>query len=443
MAGLSSSGLDVNSLVSQLVAAERAPLEQRISRAETANSSKSTAVSQLRTSLTALQSALTGLKTNDALIIKRGTSSDTAVFKATVTNTAVPASYAVEVTQLATANGRASAEQAGGATTAIGSGELVFTQNGNSFTVAVATGTTLAGLRDAINSAAGNTGVQAAILTTSTGARLTLTSTKTGAANAISMTANNPADGLDTFVSGFTTTVAAQDASVKINGITVTSAVNSISGTLDGVTLDLVAAKPGTSLNLTVSTDLSAIKGQINRFVTEYNAFQTQASKLRAYDPKTRVGGPLLGDASLRTVESTLRREISGKTSSVTGTYNMLGAIGIRFAADGKLSVNDTQLTAALNANLDEVAKMFTAADGLAVRVDNVIKSQIDSSGALTQRSASLDQQKSRLTKDREVMEARLLTIQKRYQAQFINLDRLLNEMQGTSSQIAKIGTGT
>jgi flagellar hook-associated protein 2 len=269
---------------------------------------------------------------------------------------------------------------------------------------------------------------------------LTLSSTKTGAANAISMTANNPVSGLDTFVSGFTTTVAAQDASVKIDGITVTSSGNTLSGTLDGVTLDLVAAKAGTTLNLTVSTDLSAIKGQINRFVNEYNAFQTQAARMRAYDPKTRIGGPLLGDASLRTIESTLRREISGKTSSVTGTYNMLGAIGIRFAADGKLSVNDTQLTAALNANLDEVAKMFTATDGFAARVDTVIKSQVDSNGALTQRTTSLDQAKTRLTKDREVMEARLLTIQKRYQAQFINLDKMLNEMQGTSTQIAKIG---
>lgn len=441
MAGLSSSGLDVNTLVSQLMTAERAPLEQKISRAETANTTKSTAVNQLRTSLTSLQSALSGLKTNDALITKRGTSADTAVFKATVTNTAVPASYSIEVTQLAMANRRASAEQAGGSTATVGSGDLVFTQNGTSFTVSVGAGTTLAGVRDAINSASGNTGVQAAILTTATGSRLTLTSTKTGAANAISMTANNPVGGLDTFVSSFTDTVAAQDASVKIDGITVTSSSNTLSGTLDGVTLDLVAAKAGTALNLTVSTDLSAIKGQINRFVNEFNAFQTQAARLRAYDPKTRIGGPLLGDATLRTVESTLRREISGKTTSVTGTYNMLGAIGIRFGADGKLSVDDTQLTAALNANLDEVAKMFTASDGLAARVDKVIKSQIDSSGALTQRTTSLDQQKARLTKDREIMEARLLTIQKRYQAQFINLDRMLNEMQGTSSQIAKIGT--
>lgn len=324
----------------------------------------------------------------------------------------------------------------------MGSGDLVFTQNGKTFTVAVGATTTLSGLRDAINSATDNSGVQASILTTASGARLTITSTKTGAANAFTMTANNPANGLDTFVNGFADSVSAQDASVKIDGITVTSASNTLTGTLTGVTLELVAAKPGTSLNLAVSNDMAAIKGQINRFVNEYNAFQTQAAKLRAYDPKTRVGGPLLGDATLRTVESTLRREITGKTPSVTGTYNMMGAIGIRFGADGKLSVNDTQLTAALNANLDEVATMFTATDGFAARIDSVIKSQIDSNGgALTQRSASLDRQKTQLTKDREIMEARLATIQKRYQAQFINLDKMLNDMQGTSSYIAKIGS--
>jgi len=439
MAGLGSSGLDVNTLVSQLVSAERAPMEQRIARAESSNLSKSSAVSTLRNSLSSLQTALSGLKTVEALVSKRATSSDTAVLKATVTNAAVPANYSIEVTQLATAQRRSSAEQAGGSSATVGSGDLVFNQNGQSFTVAVAEGTTLSGLRDAINSATGNTGVQASVLTTSTGARLMITATKTGASNAVTMSANNAANGFDTFVNGFADTVSAQDAAIKIDGITVTSATNTLAGTLSGVTLELVAAKPGTTLSLGVSNDLSAIKAQINRFVNEYNAFQTQAAKLRAYDPKTRIGGPLLGDATLRTIEGTLRNEITGKTASASSSFNMLGAIGIRLGADGKLTVNDTQLTTALNTNLDEVAKMFTASDGFAALVDKVIKSQIDSSGALTQRSNGLDEEKKRLTKDREVMEARLATIQKRYQAQFINLDKMLSEMQGTSSYVAKL----
>lgn len=441
MAGLASSGLDVNTLVSQLVAAERAPLERRIARQESANTSKTTAVGTLRTALSSLQSALSGIKTADALSTKRATSSDTAVFTTTVTSAAVPASYSVEVTRLASAHRRSSAEQAGGSTALVGSGDLVFTQNGQSFTVTVAPGATLADLRTAINSASGNTGIQASILTTATGARLTVSATNTGAANAISMTVNNPLDGLDTFVGGFTETVAAQDAEVKIDGITVTSATNTLSGNVEGVTLNLVSAKPGTTLNLSVSIDQSAIKAQINRFVNEYNAFQTQAARLRAYDPNTRVGGPLLGDATLRTLESTLRRELTSATTSASSSYNMLGAIGIRFGSDGKLTVNDSQLTTALNANLSEVAKMFSATDGLAARVDSVITAQIGSSGALTQRTTGLTQEKARLSKDRELMEARLATIQKRYQAQFINLDKMLNEMQGTSSFISRIGS--
>ncbi len=49
--GMGASGLDVNSLVSQLVAAERAPLDQRIRTRETAITTKLSAFSTLKGAL--------------------------------------------------------------------------------------------------------------------------------------------------------------------------------------------------------------------------------------------------------------------------------------------------------------------------------------------------------------------------------------------------------
>ena len=438
--GLGGSGLDVNSLVAQLVAAERAPLQQRISRVESEISTKLSAFGTVRAALSSMQSTLSGIKTPESLQIRRATVSDATVLRPTATAAAAPGNYGIEVDELAAAHKLASAEQAGGATATVGSGTLNFAQNGQSFSVAVTAAMTLSELRTAINTATGNTGVQASIITTGSGARLTLTSNATGLAKAITVTVTDPADGLDTFVAGLSTTTAAKDASIKIDGFTVTAPTNTITGAIEGVTLDLLSAKPGTTLSLGVTNETQAVKDRINRLVSDFNAFQAQSARLRAYDPKTRVGGPLLGDSALRNLEGTLRREMTTATTSAPAATNSLTAIGIRFGADGRLTVNDTQLTEALANRFGEVTAMLTSTDGLVARLNTVIDAQISSEGALTARTNSLDARKRTVEKDKEAMEARLVLIEKRYRAQFINLDRMLTDMQGTSSYIAKIG---
>lgn len=438
--GSSGSGLDVNSLVSQLMAAERAPMQQRISRVESEIATKLSALGTVRSSLSTLQSTLSGINTPESLQIRRATSGDATVFRATATAASAPGNYNVEVLELATAHKLASEEQAGGASATVGSGTLNFSQNGQSFSVVVDAAMTLAELRTAINTATGNTGVQAALISTGSGARLTLTSSATGVAREIGVTVTDPAGGLDTFVLGLTTTTVAKDASVKIDGFTVTGSTNTIAGAIEGVTLDLLAAKPGTTLSLGVTNDTQAVKDRINKLVSDFNNFQTQSARLRAYDPRTRVGGPLLGDSALRNLESSLRRELTGSTASAPAATNSLAAIGIRFGADGKLTVNDTQLSEALGNRFGDLTAMLTASDGLVSRLNSVIDAQISSEGALTARTNGLDARKRTVEKDKEAMEARLALIEKRYRTQFINLDRMLADMQGTSSYISRIG---
>lgn len=438
--GLGGSGLDVNSLVAQLVAAERAPMQQRISRVESEISTKLSALGTVRSALSSLQSTLSGVKTPDSLQIRRATTGDASVFRATATAASSPGNYNIEVLELATAHKLASAEQAGGISATVGSGTLNFSQNGQSFSVAVDGSMTLGDLRTAINAAAGNTGVQAAIITTGTGARLTLTANGTGVAREITVTVTNPAGGLDAFAAGIATTAVAKDAAVKIDGFTVTSATNTVAGAIDGVTLELLSAKPGTGLSLGVTNDTQAVKDRINRLVSDFNTFQSQSARLRAFDPRTRIGGPLLGDSALRNLESSLRRELTGSTASAPATTNSLGSIGIRFGADGRLTVNDADLTEALGTRFNELTTLLTASDGLVARLNNVIDAQISAEGALTARTNGLDARKRTIEKDKEAMEARLVLIEKRYRAQFINLDRMLTDMQGTSSYIARIG---
>lgn len=440
--GLGGSGLDVNSLVSQLVAAERAPLQQRLTRTETQINTQLSAFATVRSGLSTVQSALSALKSPEALQVKRASSSDVSVFRASATSAAAPAAYSVEVLQLATNEKRSSAAFSGGATATVGEGQLVFNQNGQTFSVSVDAAMSLSGLRDAINSVSGNSGVRAALLNTSGGTRLTLTSTQTGLAQAISVSAQNASVDLQAFVSGMAVTTPAQDAVVKIDGFEVTSGNNTVAGAITGVSLELVSAKPGTTLSLAISQDHQAVRERLNKLVTDLNAFQTQAARLRAYDAKSRTGGPLIGDAALRNIESAVRRELTAPTPSAPSNSRTLSSIGIRFGADGRLVVNDTVLSEALSQRSGEVVQMLTATDGLVSRLSAVIDAQVSSEGMLTVRTNSLDARKRTLEKDKEAIDARMLLVEKRYRAQFIGLDRMLAEMQGTSSYISKIGSG-
>ena len=78
-----------------------------------------------------------------------------------------------------------------------------------------------------------------------------------------------------------------------------------------------------------------------------------QISKLRSYDPATKVAGPMLGDAMLLNIESQMRRLMSASVSGVTGPYTSLASLGITSTTNGTLSVDSAKLQAALTANPD------------------------------------------------------------------------------------------
>ena len=115
------SGLDVNSLVAQLVAAERAPAQQRLTRTESGIDTKLTALGTLRGALANFQAAVGALRTESNLLARKTEVSDPAVLRASVTSSAATGSYSVEVLSLASAHKLASAAYASGSSAAVGS----------------------------------------------------------------------------------------------------------------------------------------------------------------------------------------------------------------------------------------------------------------------------------------------------------------------------------
>ncbi|MEP7311481.1 MAG: flagellar filament capping protein FliD [Pseudomonadota bacterium] len=438
------SGLQVNDLVAQLVAAERAPYDARINRADTRITSEFSALSQLKAAMASFQSALTTLKDTKAFALKTVTVGDDDAFSATADGSAAAGRYDVEIQKLALAAQLKSDPFVGGATTAIGTGTLMLTMGGAAFSVTLdAAHNTLADVRDAINSASGNPGVRATLIKGSDGTRLVLTGSRTGATNSITVHATGGDGGLAQLEYVPSGTMAmesiadAQDAVVMLSGIEIHSADNTIEDAIDGVTLTLKKAELGTDVALTVANDDTGVQGRVSGFVSAYNVLAAQIAKLRSYDPETKVAGPMLGDPMLRGIEAQLRRIVSDPVSTATQPYTTLASVGITTTATGTLTLDATKFNAAMAANPAVASSLFGSTDGVARRLDTFLTSHLATGGDITLRDGGIATRRKDLTRQKDALDARMAVIQARYLKQFNALDSLLTRMQSTSSYLA------
>ena len=355
----------------------------------------------------------------------------------------MPGSYQIEVEQLAAAHKLQSAPGAfASATAPVGIGTLHISTGGQNFDVVIdSSNNTLAGIAAAINSSAAGAKVQATILTAAGEARLTIAARTVGAANAITITQTDGDGGLAGLVyppsgGGLTQVQAALDARAVIDGLTVTSATNTLSGAIAGVdvTLKEVNAADETT-QITIGYDRTAARQTIDQLVKSYNDVVDAIKSVSSYNPETKQGGPLFGDAGVRNLVSQLRRELTTNVSGLTGPFDMLADIGISADLNGKLSVDSADLDAAFSANFDAVGALFaTNQVGVAVKLDALLAPYLDSDGVLDARTSGLKTSIADIAERREALNERLAALQKRYTREFNALDTLMSQLQGTSN---------
>src|SRR5688500_879622 len=291
------SQIDVQSLVSQLVAAERKPLDDQVARAASRVTTQISATSALLGALSTFQTSLNNLKTTTAFSARTTSSTDPTILTASATTSAVPGRYDVVVDRLASAHQISSDAFPSGGTQVVGTGSVTVSLGATSFNVNIdATNNTLAGIRDAINVASGNPGVTATLITAADGAHLVLTSSKTGASNPIQVTQSGGDGGLSALEytnlnqANYTQLRAAQDSRVFVAGTyEATSSTNVIEGVIEGVSLSLVSAAPATTVTIDVSYDKTAAKEKINAFVSAYNTLRSMLTRLGGYDAATKT----------------------------------------------------------------------------------------------------------------------------------------------------------
>lgn len=436
------SGLDINNIVSQLVSAERAPTENRLNSKESLIQARLSAFGSLKSALTNFQSSLSTLKNADNYTKRTATISDSTVFSATTSASAVPGSYSVKVEQLATSHKIASQAYTD-SNTSVGSGEMTFTINGESFSVAIADdANSLADIRDAVNTASDNSGVTASIINDQDGAHLVFSATKTGVENAVNIAVSNGASGdlsqlaydtnLGVQLSSMSEKAEALDSIVIIDGFTQTSANTKIEGMIEGVSLDLKKALPGESLSLKVQLDTKSIKTAVEGFVSNYNSLMTTINDLTAYNAESKTAGLLQGDSATRNIANQLRKEMGSIVGGLDTELDSLAELGITTGDKNKLVIDSTKFADVISSDFDKLSGIFSSESGYAVRLDSLIGNLTASGGILSNRTDGLNSEVKRINQQREALEARIVGIEARYQAQFSALDSLLGQLNST-----------
>lgn len=456
------SGLDVESIVKQLVALESKPIAALQTKASGINTQIS-AFSQLKSQISNLQDQIDKLAKPATWLGNTLTSSNSAQITGTATSSAVQATYDVVVSRMAA--GQTIGSGLVTSKTALGAGTLTIsmgqwdseasggfkanTQDGK-FTVTITEADdSLTKIAAKINAEKGD--VSATVLKDHTGERLVLQSKTTGVNSAFKVEATGA--GLQQFVyngtdsiteTGMKRSAEAQDTLATINGIQMASHTNVFTEVAAGVTLTVSQkmAAADAPVRITIANDTATAKTALKNLVESYNALSGALNTMTAYNKDTKTAGSLQGDSTAVNLQSALRRLLSGPGGE-GGEFTSLSQMGIAFQKDGTLKIDDTKLDKALK-DPESMSKFFTtdvadaSQDGFAVRLKDFTSGMLATGGTFSTKDETLKNALKRNTADQERQTARVTAYEARVRAQYSRLDTQMASLKALDTYVAQ-----
>lgn len=459
MASISSlgvgSGLDLSSILDSLTAAQKATLTP-ISKQQTSYTAKLSAYGTLKSALTTFQTANTALSKADLFSATTTTSSSTA-FSATTSGNAIAGKYTISISHLAQAQTLTTSTTKSDTKTAIATSDSTLTiqQGGGKDPITIdisAANSSLSGIRDAINNA--KAGVSASIINVGNGEyRLSVTANDTGSDNAMTLTVKGD-DALQSFMgydakassNGMDVSVIAQNAQLTVNNVAIENSSNTISDALENITLNLNDVTTGNQ-TLTITQDTTKAQKAVSDWVTAYNSLLDTFSSLTKYtavdagsDSQSANNGALLGDSTLRTIQTQLKSMLSNSASS--SQFKTLAQIGISTdPSTGQLELDADKLTAALKKDSTGVGTLIVGdgkKTGITTTIGTNLTSWLSTTGIIKAATDGVSKTLNKLTKDYNAASDRIDAQVARYKEQFTQLDVLMTSLNSTSSYLTQ-----
>lgn len=495
--GVSGTGIDIPTLLSQLEGAEVQKLNPYLQK-QNSFKGQTSSWGQISSSLDTLKSNLEKLKDEGFNGVSIGTNK---TFNATAGKEAVPDSYDIIVQQLAKAHKVGSPAQLKN-DSELGNGSSSRTLeitlgDGKPMSIELKQDqTSLVQLAKKINAANGD--VTASVAPANNGEfQLVVTSKKTGKDGEIKMEVKGdpelakvldydptkpvpaPAPG-DPVPDKPYEIKPALNAIILVDGRKSEHSSNTVNDAIPGITLELrevseseddgagnITWKPET---LSVTADTSKVKSLIEEFVKNYNSFLSTAASASAYKEPAKTSGDqlaqpnpsngaLFGDGTLRRLNSQMKATVGGNYGEASEVLQSLAGIGItvkfeqvkegdsRSSAVGTLTIDNAKLDKALKETPKEVEALFLGKDGkqgINERMEEkIFKPYMGDSDAIPRKDGAiklaqdgLREQDTRVSKQIEQIQKRIDETLKRKEQEFLRLDLAIQKMTSAGNQL-------
>lgn len=446
------SGLDLESIITASVDAENVPKMNAFSTKDKALQVELSAIGEVKSALSKLQDTVEKLADPENFNkrianITQPTSDDGDLISVTPTSDITPGDFNIEVVDLAQGSRAVSNDSVppmfaatDDVVTASG-GTLSFAAGDKSFDLTLDAGATLAELRDAINDSDDNFGVTANIINTGSESKLVLTSSVSGTGNDLAITNDNAElDNVSTVANGggaggisIAAGSEAKSAVIKVDGLTITNDTNTFKDAVQDMTITAKRESVGgETAKLAVEYDRDSATALIDELITNYNNVVGQLGF------QSRIGKPLNGDATIRSLSSQLVSNLSTKLEDA-GPFESIFDIGLGVNKEGYLEKSSLvrSLSSAMDDNFDDIGKAFSGENGIAKKFEELLENYVDSDGILKQREDSLTAQRDDLEDDVANHEFRMSELEGRLRKQYSGLDVLLAQMQSTQTYLS------
>ncbi len=445
------SGLDTDSIISQLMDIEKRPV-MLLQQKEAAYQAKITALGVVKSAMSDLQSSVDALKSPDDFISYSASSNDTDIITVSAGDDVQPGKYNIIVNSLASEQHvRSAAFTASDAE--VGTGTLTI-QVGSNDAVDITIDSdhnTLAGIAQAINDA--DTDVTAGVIFDGTNYYLTLQGRETGADNTITLTmqdddgVNDDSSGLSSLYTDPTTqtlteTQAAANAVLTVNGIeNIQRSSNTIDDLVEGLTITLNQADTSKTVTITSSKNYSGLTSKLNAFVKSYNALIDTLAEQTAYNGDSGASGTLLGDSTVGRIGPSLSAMMYEGVDGVDSSVNSLNNLGIEILDNGHLSLDEDKLNSAMESHPEDVITFFTSDDsdnpGMARKIYDFLDGYLQSNtGILSSKEQGLQDSIDDMNDRIDQMNVRFAKREDTLRKQFNHLELVLAQFQDTAARL-------
>lgn len=440
------SGIDIKSIVSQLVALERAPLQPLKTQAS-AFQTKLSIYGSIKSMVSSMGDAAAKLSAASGWNGVKATSSNVAAVGVSAAAGANATNLSMEVQHLAKAQSAVSPEPAFPRNSGLGVGTLTLQMGtGQPVEVVITEGDdTLTSIARQINDA--KTGVSATVIRDATGERLMMHSTATGEANTFTVgVSGGNLGGLERLAfgpdapGGMVQTQAGQNAQATINNVVVSSASNTLDDTVPGLTLTLTQTTAA-PVDIAVSIDQDAMRKNVQAFVDAYNALNNLLATTTKYNPESKTAGSLQGDSTAVGLQNALRGMMRSVTAS--SPFSRLVDVGIEAKQGGNLEIKAEKLNAALG-NVDGLKSLFTSpnsdptAAGFGLKIKAFADGLVAATGTLNTKTESLQGAIKRNSREQEKVLERAGRAEVRFLAQYNAMDANVGRLNGLSAFVGQ-----